>query len=497
MKKSLKNILFKGYEHDMNFVDQRRLVMARAGIPFMTPYLPKKKTHTLLIVLGITLGTPLLLVAAIAITIVVTNRRDITSFNSKMFDFSIEEKAQVASQSFAPLNKITYPSSTVGSLSISDEYKDSVTSFASKLYTALDERNINTCYSPLALYAGLDILSGGANEEASSELDSVLGLTKEKRKAQWNHMYKANYYSSSSGTTQMHNGFFLTNDYGMTISDSYLADLTSRYVEAYSLDFHKEDDVSKMLSWVDSKTKENGFISKDSLNIFPATDTTNINVFYLFSTLYFQANWKSTYDGDKTVQDLFYKADGSKVTTEYLRHTTETIYHEYADYVSCMDYYFNGTSIEYFVPKKVEDSIFIILEDKDFLNEDSSTATTSYVGLSLPKFTYDVKTDFSSTINKLGLSSLSDSDKKPFNNLLKTNPNNYSAYLGYVKQRNIVSFTEEGSTIKTGSVFAGFGAGSAGNDGYGYEVNLNQPFVYVIRDSNNLPLYLGQFSSPN
>jgi serine protease inhibitor len=497
MKKSLKNILFKGYEQDMNFVDQRRLVMAKMGIPFTTPYVPKKKTHTLPIVLGVTLGAPLVLVGAIAITIVATNRRDVTSFNSKKFDFSIEEKAQVASQSFAPLNKVTYPSSTISSISVSDEYKDSVTSFASKLYTALDDRNTNTCYSPLSLYAGLDILSEGASEEATSELDSVLGLTKEKRKAQWNNMYKANYYSSSSGTTQMHNGFFLTNDYGMTISDDYLKELTSRYVEAYSLNFHNEDDVSKMLSWVDSKTKATGFVSKDSLNIFPASDTTNINIFYLFSTLYFQANWKSTYDGDRTVQDLFYKADGSSVTTKYLRHTTDTIYHEYTDYVSCMDYYFNGTSIEYFVPKKVEDSIFTILEDKDFLNEDSSTATTGYVSLSLPKFSYDVNTDFSSTLNKIGLSSLSSSNKKPFNNILKTNPYNYSAYLGYVKQRNIVSFTEEGTTIKTGSVFAGFGAGSAAHESYGYDVKLNQPFVYVIRDSNNLPLYVGQFVSPN
>jgi hypothetical protein len=34
-------------------------------------------------------------------------------------------------------------------------------------------------------------------------------------------------------------------------------------------------------------------------------------------------------------------------------------------------------------------------------------------------------------------------------------------------------FTEEGATVKSGSVFAGFGAGSAGHGSYGYEANLN------------------------
>lgn len=497
MKKSLKYKLFAGYNKDMNFKDQRQLVMANAGIEYTSPYVNKKKSHSIPVTLALTLGIPLVLVGAIVITIVATNRRDITSFNAKKFDFTIEEKAQVTSQSFASLNEVTYPSSTIDkSLTVSSDYQKAVTSFASSLYTALDEKNTNSCYSPLSLYAGLDILSGAASEEASTALDAKLGLTKEERKKQWSNMYKANYYSSSTGTTQMHNGFFLTNDYGMEISDSFLSNLTSRYVEAYSLDFHNDDDVSKMLSWVDAKTKSTSFFNKDALSIFPSSDTSNINIFYLFSTLYFQENWKKTYDGDKNYTDLFYSPDGSSSNVEYLSHTSDTYFYEYDDYVSCYDYYSNGDSIEYFVPKKVEDSIFTILEGKDFLNEDITKREETYIGLSLPKFSFDVTTDFSSTLNKMGLSILSDKNKNPLSNLLKSNPDGYSSYLGFAKQRNLVSFTEEGTTIKTGTAFAGFGAGSAGPDGGGYEVKLNQPFVYVIRDNNNLPLYIGQYSIP-
>lgn len=493
MKKSLKKTLASGYEKEMDFKDQRSATMEKAGI-VSTPAAPKKR-HPVILALSLSFGIPVALMGAIVIGVVVTNRRNTYSFSAKKFDFTLEEKEAVASQSFAPLNDVSYPSSEQSETSVSDSYRNAVDSFALKLYQSLDETNVNSCYSPLGLYAGLDILSAGASDSASLALDSSLGLNKASRKSEWASMYKGDYFETKTGSTQMHNGFFLTNEYGMEISDSFLADLTSRYVEAYSLSFHDDDDVSKMLAWVDSKVKAAGFFGKDSLQIFPKTDAENINVFYLFNTIYFQEKWESRFDGDDSYQADFHQADGSTIQADYISHVTNTYLHEYDDYVSCLDYYSSGTSIEYFVPKKTTDSIFTILDGKDFLDEEP-LSEKQYIKLSVPKFSYDVTTDFSSVLDDIGLSVLSDPKKKPLNGVLKSNPDDYSVYLGFAKQRNVVSFTEEGTTIKTGTVFAGLGTGSAGPGPDGYEVNLNQPFIYVIRDNNGLPLYIGQCSSP-
>lgn len=312
--------------------------------------------------------------------------------------------------------------------------------------------------------------------------------------SQWAEMYKANYYSNDKGTSQMHNGFFLTNEHGMEIDETFLAGLSSRFVEAYSLNFHNDENLGKMLSWVDDKAKSESFFDEKSLSIFPSSDTNNINVFYLFSTLYFQQKWESSFDGKQTHTDTFHNADGTTSVATFLKHTTFTKLYEYDKYVSCYDYYQNGESIEYFVPKSEDDSIFDLLDASSLFGEDTGKEKSTLVALSLPKFEYDVTTDFSSPLSRLGLSTLFDKDVDSFGPMLKSNPEDFNTYLGFAKQRNKVSFTETGTTIKTGTVFAGFGAGSADPGDGGWEVSLNQPFVYVIRDSNSLPLYVGAYS---
>jgi serine protease inhibitor len=69
-------------------------------------------------------------------------------------------------------------------------------------------------------------------------------------------------------------------------------------------------------------------------------------------------------------------------------------------------------------------------------------------------------------------------------------------FISECKQKNKVSFNEDGTTIKS-VTWTGFGAGSAGPMPDGIEVQLNQPFIYVIYDENDLPLYVGNVVNPS
>ena len=72
----------------------------------------------------------------------------------------------------------------------------------------------------------------------------------------------------------------------------------------------------------------------------------------------------------------------------------------------------------------------------------------------------------------------------------------FNIYIQKIKQKNEVEFNEDGSIVKSVTM-ATFGAGSAApmeNDTL--DVKLNQPFIYIIRDINGTPIFVGHVDNP-
>ena len=67
------------------------------------------------------------------------------------------------------------------------------------------------------------------------------------------------------------------------------------------------------------------------------------------------------------------------------------------------------------------------------------------------------------------------------------------SYLTYTKQKTVVSFNEDGTVVKS-IVMSRENAGKGGH--MGNAVTLNRPFVYCIKDSQGLPLVIGNVSDP-
>jgi serine protease inhibitor len=99
--------------------------------------------------------------------------------------------------------------------------------------------------------------------------------------------------------------------------------------------------------------------------------------------------------------------------------------------------------------------------------------------------------DFKPSLESLGLGSLFSSDENNLNEMFASSPVN--SYIKQIKQKNEVSFTIDGTKIKSLAIAGGSSAAPAKGT---LEVKLNQPFIYVIRDSTNIPLYIGHFDNP-
>lgn len=409
-----------------------------------------------------------------------------TSIRLTRKQYSAEETAVIESNTFKRLNSFEYPSLTGDRYQALDSSSvSSFNSFANKIYQSLSYED-NASFSPVNLFSLLSVISMGTSSTSlTSAFDSLFdGMNENKRTSLYGKIINNNTYLNSYGTSILHNGAFV--DYNLGFSNPYLQKLTNNYFEAFSLNYKSDNDIGKMIDWVNDSMQEEGFLKKDDLKI------NGDEILYLFSTFIFSNQWQSKYYESDNTTDYFHLDNGEQVQTTFMSHSYRGEYYDYAKYVSVYDYYQNANSVQYIIPKSVDDNIYDILGDSSFLEESGTLNESVVVNMTAPIFTSNSLVDFKPSLESLGLGSLFSSDENNLNEMFVSSPVN--SYIKQIKQKNEVSFTIDGTKIKSLAIAGG--ASSAAPAKGTLEVKLNQPFIYVIRDSTNIPLYIGHFDNP-
>lgn len=427
-------------------------------------------------------------------------------FNNKNYSMNQLQIAQ--SNTFKKLNDVTYPSG--GAPIVNDpslEEEEAYSSFCNATYHSLvnASKQDNMSYSAVGLYSNLNELANASSrEDLSNRLNELLGLDAAERATFYEKIMKANSFADEDTTIQLKNAAFFDDRYDHNIE--FVNSLAKLYCEAYQLDFDK--DASRIVDWVNAAVNSKGFIDKDFLAMDEET------TLYLFSTLYFKNAWSHKYIADDTKDDDFHLANGSTIKTPFMSHSYLADYYcDFGSYISVRDYYHRGNaSVTYLVPKKAEDNIFELTKDANIFEEkeenkicpsvkedDYSHINAIMVNLRTPKFKLKCDVDFKDCLKGLGFESMFNRQVDSFRNAFSgDNIENVNFYLQNVKQRNEVEFNEDGSTVKSVSM-ASFGAATAAApmqpDGT-LDVDLNQPFIYIIRDVNDNPIFVGHVDNP-
>ncbi len=394
--------------------------------------------------------------------------------------YTLNEVEAIQNSSFKSLNKITYPSGELSNYKVEDEYLSAIRDFSYNIYQAYDKKE-NFSFSPLSLYSNLEIISlSSKNNMVINEFDEILGLNRFRRKENYRNLYRNNFFYNNDGSIQLYNGIFLSNEYEP--NQNFINELQSYYTEAFQLDFKNEQDIELMLDWVNQKTNESNFIDKDFLNL------NHDYLIYYFTTLYFNNYWRTKFFQSENTFDYFYPTDGVPYKTTYMNHSYNGKIYDYDKYYSVYDYYKNDLKIQYLIPKNSADNIYSLLSNINFINEneDNLVKSPKIINLTLPKFTSTSSCDFITTLKNVGFNHLFNN-----NSLDGVFTDYHDVTLSELKQKNKISFTEDGTTIKSVTM----GAGAKNTSILTYEIRLNQPFIYVIYDRNNLPLYIGHFDN--
>lgn len=405
-------------------------------------------------------------------------------FNHK---YSLNDRKILESDSFKMLNDIKY--STIKEHNkIDEDFVTNFNKFSSKIFdSSLDIYNDFTI-SPLSLYFELNNISllSSANK-ANEEFDTLLGDSKDKRVEELNKIFKNNFFINEYATTQIYNSVFFNNAY--TLNEKYIDILTNSNVEAYSMKF-SEDNLSHIIEWINNKLDTNSSIINNDLELDEYT------TIYLFSLLYFKNQWEVKIEDAKNTKGKFYSS-GDEETVTYMSHSYGTVLEDNDKYYSFYDYYKSGYKIKYIVSKdKNVDTVEVISSDEIF-KINTSSLENAIVYLSLPRFNKTYNFNMVDVLENIGFTS-------PFKYGTDNFPDVYedckmNQYIKFIKQYNSVDFNETGTTIKT-ITYGSIGEATAPDNHTElkeYDIKLDHPFVYVIYDENNIPLYAGNVTHIN
>ena len=398
--------------------------------------------------------------------------------NKKLSELDI---AKAKYNTLLKLNNVKYPSKKQNYV-YKDEYLSSFNNFTYLFFKKLNFSD----FCPITLYNVLiNIYMGISDEGLSKTLNNILGLNETERILFYSQIIQNNYFKNSDSEIKISNGGFYNSDIAKE-NKSYVEKLTETYTECYKLSYKK--DFNYILDWVDKSVNEKNFIKKD---IFKDLGNTAL---LLFSTLYYQQKWKYKFIDSKMYKGPFYINKEKSKEVMFLKHEYYVDYiYEYENYYSFNDFYSDEYKINYLVPKSINNSILELVKDKNFLYEDGAYIQNEIINLSVPKFKSNINLDIIPVLKDLGLEKLFNKDYNTFNSpFIIEEDKNY--YLDQVYQKNSIELNEDGTTIKSLTFSLAVCESAAPKS---IEIKLDRPFIYIIKDKNNLPIFIGYINDPN
>ena len=359
-----------------------------------------------------------------------------------------------------------------------------------KCYDKKSDSVKNLLISPLSISAALSMTANGADGQTLKEMEKLLGngLSLEEIN-EYMAYYISNLPDEQKEKIYLADSIWFKNDPTFKVYDEFLETNKKFYnAEIYKSDFVPDEIVNDVNSWVNKNTK--GMIP--SL-ISPANIKDN-TMMMLVNTLYFEAEWSSPYL--HTTDGKFTGLDGSKTPIQKM----DSMERQYFDL---------GNADAFKKPYKNGDYSFVGIlphEDVDFneyiKNLDGATLAeglkecedpnTVDLYVMIPKFKYNYGESLKEILPELGMETAFNPDLADFTKINDLSvPDSRPLYIDDVIHKTKIEVTEKGTKAAAATAVV-MGAGAAAPiEKKKVYIYLDRPFVYMIVDKNNVPLFIG------
>lgn len=351
-------------------------------------------------------------------------------------------------------------------------------------FLKLENDKQNMIYSPLSIKYALKMLNEGANGNTKTQIENVIGeldLTK---------------YNNIDKVLSLANGVYIRDTYAKYVKEDYKKILTEKYNAEINYDsFNNANNIN---SWIENKTLG---IIKNMLR--DETVQNPDNEMILVNALAIDMEWEDSFDSKDTRGADFYLEDGSSMnaTTMHLETSSDSVsyYKDKGITALTMDLKeYNNTQLE-FVAIMPEGNLSDYVEtfsidEFDNIIEKSKLAskTKNGVDISIPRFSFDYDLKLKNNLIKLGITDAFDSGLADFSNISNT-----GLYVSDTLHKANIDFTEKG--IKAAAVTVIYMTdGIVLVEDKPIEINIDKPFLYVIRDKNTEEIwFVGTVYEPN
>lgn len=341
-----------------------------------------------------------------------------------------------------------------------------------------ESENKNFVISPISLYYALSMLRNGTgnDEEFSKFMDLAdTDLLNENIKKH----YKKTYLNEKNAKMQVANSIWVNQDF--QVKQTYLDILKQYYfADMYSVDFAKDSTLENIAKWVNYYTKdllEQTVENYRHLQEEPPAIT-------LMNTIYFNCEWLLKESISESSMRMFYGQKQQKNVSCFWKQTNGAFY-EGEDYLMINDGFVGNNKIFYVLPNENQTIDTIInskmTEISKQMFEKWTEGTEEYlVRYWIPEFDVDYNIEYMNQFPKYDFAI----NTYGFNEMI-----NSASYVDSINQTTRLILNRKGVEAAAVTEVGNMGATPLEKEVKLFEIN--RPFLYIITDCDNIPLFTG------
>lgn len=359
---------------------------------------------------------------------------------------------------------------------IDPEFQAALNDFARDSTLALaGELGENDCYCPLSLYYALALAGSGTRNQTEAEFQNALHVSALDWAAdQCGRYYRQHYTDEETSQFKLANSLWM--DGRCQFSQDFISGAEQDFFSGLFQANFTDPDVGKdMTKWVSENT--GGLLE-------PEFEFSYDTMLALINTVYLRARWGDEFIEDYNEKDVFFKADGSEVTAEYMRQSDEHgSGYDGEGFLRSERYLHGGFRMIFILPDEGVSPQELLSDPDRFEEMFYPRELDSYeVHWRVPKFSIDSKYDLMDALDTLGLQSATNGNLADFSGMYDSLPEPYTGlYLSQAEQGVHIAIDEEGVEAAAYTMIAQDAAGAEAPEEHPVlEMNLNRPFLFAI-----------------
>lgn len=352
-----------------------------------------------------------------------------------------------------------------------------VLAFADRTLGKIFADSENRVYSPISLYAALSMLTEMTDGDTKQQVMDLLGAADSETLRQTvRDLWMSVYLDDGRSVCRLANGAFLREnaDVKQEAVDA-LADWY--YASTYRVPMGTAEADEAIASWLNQNT--GGLLSQETREIQTEVD----NLLRLYNTIYYKSSWRDAFESSRTREDVFTAADGAAQKTEFMHRTESGSYRKGEGYTAAPRSLNYGRMVFVLPDEGVTPES--LLQRQGFLTELAGDYNAAELAWSVPKFDVKSSTGLNEALRSLGVTDAFDGTKADFTPLTDN-----GAAVDSVMQAARVKIDEDG--VEAAAYTELVCADSAMMEvPPTVEMELDRPFLFVIFDNSNVPLFVG------